>query len=202
MEEQILELLKSGETYLTIQNRFHVNGEVIGKIAVKHGVDRGRKKQNDLKKIGYKRCSICFEIKPIDEFPKRTRHDGTTSERFCIKCSKTNLNLALSRVISSAKYRATKKKIEFNISSEYVLNLLEKQNGKCFYSGKQLGLIFNENLRDMMSIDRIDSSRGYTADNIVLCCAAVNSMKNSMTIEEMVDWCTAISENMKGQYVH
>lgn len=202
MEEQILELLKSGETYLTIQNRFHVNGEVIGKIAVKNGIDRGRKKQNDLIKTGHKKCSACLAIKPLDQFSMYNCSRGVVYRSSCIECNKTNLSVVIPKAISNAKVRAKKKGIEFDISSEHVWDLIEKQNGKCFYSGKQLGLIFNENLRDMMSIDRIDSSRGYTKDNVVLCCAAVNSMKNSMTIEEMVDWCVAISKNMKGQYVH
>jgi hypothetical protein len=202
MEEQILELLKSGETYTAIKNKFHISGETIGKITTKYNIDRGRKKQNDLIRAGYKKCTACFEIKLLDQFPTYSSSRGVIRESYCIECSKTNLKVTLSKLIAQAKNRAKNKKIEFDISVEYILDLLEKQNRKCFYSGKQLGLVFNNNFQDVMSIDRIDSSKGYTRDNVVLCCAIVNYIKNSMTTEEMVDWCTAISENMKEKYLH
>ena len=35
-----------------------------------------------------------------------------------------------------------------------------------------------------VSIDRSDSSKDYTEDNVVLCCQAVNYLKNDYTIED------------------
>lgn len=35
-----------------------------------------------------------------------------------------------------------------------------------------------------VSIERKDSSKGYTKENIVLCISAINTMKNDLTTEE------------------
>lgn len=36
-------------------------------------------------------------------------------------------------------------------------------------------------------LDRIDSSKGHTLDNVVTCCATCNYMKRSMTHDEFID---------------
>jgi hypothetical protein len=38
--------------------------------------------------------------------------------------------------------------------------------------------------RDLISVDRIDSTKGYQLDNIVMCKWQVNQMKTDMTLEE------------------
>lgn len=43
-----------------------------------------------------------------------------------------------------------------------------------------------------VSIDRVDSTVGYTKDNIVLCCDSINSMKNSMPKEFFIELCRNI----------
>lgn len=54
-----------------------------------------------------------------------------------------------------------------------------------FYEGR-----VNTNL----SIDRIDSAKGYTRDNVQLVTMAANQMKNDLTIDELVDMCKRIIE--------
>lgn len=49
----------------------------------------------------------------------------------------------------------------------------------------------------LMSLDRIDSSKGYTPSNIVLCCWGINSLKNSNTPEEMYLSLKTFYENAK-----
>lgn len=44
----------------------------------------------------------------------------------------------------------------------------------------------------LISIDRIDSNKGYTVDNTVLCCYAVNLMKSDLSVDEMLWWCKAV----------
>lgn len=43
-----------------------------------------------------------------------------------------------------------------------------------------------------VSIDRIDSSKGYTKDNIWLICSAVNFMKSNLNLEEFKQYCQAV----------
>ncbi|MEE0616836.1 MAG: hypothetical protein UCP83_06055 [Intestinibacter bartlettii] len=40
-----------------------------------------------------------------------------------------------------------------------------------------------------VSIDRIDSSKGYTKNNIWLICSAVNFMKSNLNLEEFKQYC-------------
>lgn len=46
-------------------------------------------------------------------------------------------------------------------------------------------------------LDRLDSSRGYTIDNVVPCCPRCNYAKNTMTVDEFVEWVGSVYEHMK-----
>ena len=46
-----------------------------------------------------------------------------------------------------------------------------------------------------ISVDRIDSSGGYTRDNIQLVCMAVNQMKSDLDDNTFYDICAAIVRN-------
>lgn len=67
------------------------------------------------------------------------------------------------RIKNSARIR----KIDFNISMEYLWELYIKQNGSCAFTGKKITLpISNRNFRaenneDRASLDRIDNDKGY-----------------------------------------
>lgn len=52
-----------------------------------------------------------------------------------------------------------------------------------FYEGR-----VNTNL----SIDRINSSKGYTKDNVQLVTMAANQMKNDLTLDELIVMCSNI----------
>ena len=52
-----------------------------------------------------------------------------------------------------------------------------------FYEGR-----VNTNL----SIDRIDSAKGYTRDNVQLVTMVANQMKNDLAIDELVDICERV----------
>lgn len=46
---------------------------------------------------------------------------------------------------------------------------------------------------DTFSLDRIDSSKGYYRENVVLCCNIVNLMKSDMPINEFLGYINEIS---------
>lgn len=85
---------------------------------------------------------------------------------------------------TSARRRAAIKGIPFDIDEAFIKELHLKQGGMCYYSG----LMFDLDSRQYSwSIDRIDSSKGYTKDNVVLACTIVNSMKNNLGVKEFRD---------------
>lgn len=90
---------------------------------------------------------------------------------------------------------AKQRKHDFNLSLEYLKELWEIQNGKCFYSG--LDLFLPECSRDMVnnnapSIDRIDSNLNYVEGNVVFCRKHVNIMKQSLSIEQFLLECKKV----------
>lgn len=74
---------------------------------------------------------------------------------------------------------AQDRKIDFNLSFEYVKNLLEYKN--CYYTG----LPFTEEGIHARSFDRIDSNKGYIEGNVVACTIDINGKKANLSFEEI-----------------
>lgn len=72
---------------------------------------------------------------------------------------------------SQYKFSAKKKNRDFVITFEQFLHL---RNSTCQYCGN----VGNNGL------DRVDSSKGYTLDNVVSCCTTCNVMKNTLSVEQ------------------
>lgn len=97
----------------------------------------------------------------------------------------------------SCKNRAKLKGWCCNITIQDLEEILQKQDGKCFYTGIVM-LLQSDNENDhSISIDRYDSSIGYTKENIVLCISRANSIKNDLTYLELVKYARLIIEQHK-----
>lgn len=129
-----------------------------------------------IKKI--KNCSVCGESS-VEKFYKNVKH---LCKKHYIEYARVwqKDNMLQFRLLS-AKNRARKSNLEFTITLADLENLLIKQNNKCYYTGKEF---INEDPDWTVSIDRIDSTKGYTLDNIRLISSATNYMKSDVT-EEM-----------------
>ena len=93
------------------------------------------------------------------------------------------------RLYSGAKNRAKKKGWEFNITSEFIYQKLLPL--KCEVTNLDLSLekelIYKANAL-APSLDRIDSSKGYTLDNVQVVCWWYNAMKQ--------DWSEEVIKNL------
>lgn len=72
-------------------------------------------------------------------------------------------------------------RIGSSITQEYVIGLLDRQNWRCAVTGTEFDLVQihkNHGRPFAPSVDRIDSSKGYTLDNIRLVCLAANYAMN------------------------
>lgn len=82
---------------------------------------------------------------------------------------------------------AEKRKIKFNISMKYGWNLFLKQNKKCAYSGENLFFPLSYGKSDSnISLDRIDSSKGYIKGNVQWVLKSVNLAKHELTHKDFL----------------
>jgi hypothetical protein len=89
-------------------------------------------------------------------------------------------NNILNYRLVSARNRAKYKNLEFNITLNDLEELFKTQNNICPYSGLELTHSYDGNKFNTISLDRIDSNKGYTKDNIQIISSLVNEMKNSL----------------------
>ena len=144
-------------------------------------------------------CRECKINKPLYRFYNRRRYnDG--KEKLCRTCEMQQKKNRLSKhtndqivndIISSCKRVASARKSkgrnkcgEVNIDLDYINSLLEKQNYKCVYTNKELEFVYNTT--DKVSMDRIDSTKGYIKGNVQLVCSIVNWMKLDMCEKEFL----------------
>jgi hypothetical protein len=110
--------------------------------------------------------------------------------------AQTDPSIFLTEIYRSCKRSALKRKIEFNITKEYVRELLKESKGKCQMSGVTLSMKRNDINR--ASIDRIDSMKGYIKGNLQIVTAQVNLGMNAFKKEDFIRMCRAVVEKHKG----
>ncbi len=109
--------------------------------------------------------------------------------------------------LARIKSRARKMDVAFKITSKDIYNLWIEQNKKCSLSGVDISFT-NTNTStkkkhskyDLIctaSVDRIDSSKGYTLDNIQLLHKDINMIKKDYSQDYFIEMCRLISKNLK-----
>ena len=101
----------------------------------------------------------------------------------------------LRETLHNAEESSKNKGRDINISIGDLIELWEKQQGRCFYSNIPMSFDGVDQYRTV-SLDRMDSTKGYVHGNLVLCCTIVNIMKNNMPAEHLLAWCQNIVHHM------
>lgn len=106
---------------------------------------------------------------------------------------------SLNRKIKGLQKRARKKNIPFNIDKGWIDSKLKK--GYC----EATGIKFNYSKTPFVnpfypSIDRVDSSKGYTKDNCKMVCHMYNSAKCEFSEEVFITWAKAYVERYEERY--
>lgn len=142
-------------------------------------------------------CTNCGKLKPLSEY-RLNPMTGRYSYR-CASCPPAPRHHKYDTVEVYLKHRYWDAKRKVNgggfatdcFTLEYILGLLEQQDGCCAVTGKAFTFGGN-NVGTNVSIDRIDPNKPYSSENVRLVCAAVNLMKHRMNDNELVDWCLDI----------
>ncbi len=149
-----------------------------------------------------KTCFKCKETKPLTLFFKhRLTPDGHHS--WCKNCcregnerSRQKLNSTIegrARVfLTNARKSAAKRGQVFELTVADIVECWNDQWGVCAYSGRQMTLEAGH--LHTVSIERIDSSIGYTAANTILVCQAINRIKSDFSFEDFYALCSDVAE--------
>jgi hypothetical protein len=86
---------------------------------------------------------------------------------------------------------------QYDITLEDLKVQWEKQHGICPYTGWTMKRPVNSTVRrsvspDSASVDRIDSSKGYTKDNIQFICLMAQYAKNTFQEADVLKFCEAV----------
>lgn len=104
------------------------------------------------------------------------------------------------------KISAQKRKIKFDITIEQIWNLFIKQEKRCALTGILLKFAKNKKDRNTgyttASLDRIDSTKGYTIDNIQWIFKPLQFMKGNKSEESLILLSRLITEHTKDRIVN
>lgn len=96
------------------------------------------------------------------------------------------------------------KDLEYNLTIDYIAELWEQQDGKCYFSGIPLEITQYYNKRMPMnpfqaSIDRIDNNKGYIQGNVRIVSVIGNFAKNRFSDEDLITFCHGVASQHKRQ---
>lgn len=94
---------------------------------------------------------------------------------------------------------AVERRLVFNISIDYIEELLEKQEFRCALSNVKLEYSYDTN-KQTLSLDRIDSLKGYVEDNVQWVHKDINMMKQSYSQEYFIDFCIKVADNAGNKF--
>lgn len=99
---------------------------------------------------------------------------------------------------TETKLNAKERGLEFTITIEDMWNIYLKQDKKCALT--KIPIFFKDSQRratieQTASIDRIDSDKGYTPDNIQVVHKDVNRMKNWYPQDRFIEICKLVAAN-------
>jgi hypothetical protein len=141
-------------------------------------------------------CTKCKEDKGDEHFYRGKKHNG----RRCKKCRRLE-NVAWLNKLSSkrayvsyvhSKKRAEKKHLDFDLSIEFLENLLRIQNDCCALSK----IPFSDAAPFVASLDRIDNSKGYLRENVRYILYALNTAISNHGLETYLQIADAVKSNL------
>lgn len=138
-------------------------------------------------------CKLCAQKISSDYYLKNSvsiRKKVSKYNKNYVPKHTREIDSRLQNLCTKAKHRTKK---EFNITEIDLFDLWGKQEGLCAYT--KLPMLATSNQFNTVSLDRIDSSKGYIVDNIQLVCAAINKMKQEYSEQLFIQLCHCVAQN-------
>jgi hypothetical protein len=166
-------------------------------------IDEARKKALESEFKYCKYCNTtkskgCFSLlkSSIDGF----RNQCSDCRRLKQKKTKKPYHLVWkNKLLASAKKNSKLIGIACEIDLQYIEFLYNSQKGKCFWSGVPLLLVDDPKHPQKPSLDRLDNSKGYQKDNVVLTCFSMNFARNVNDFDTFSNFIKILKETIKNE---
>lgn len=135
-----------------------------------------------------KYCNHCKNHLPENYKSKRCKD---CSKEALVRWKTKNIDNFIKYITISANNNAKKRNINFNITEQEIIEIYNKQNGKCFYTNMDFDI---KKSKYTPSLDRIDSKQGYCKENCNLVLAIINNMKNEFSHSEFIEAIYSVSD--------
>ena len=101
------------------------------------------------------------------------------------------------RAVSWWKSSAKRRTIPFDLTVDYIVDLYNSQDGKCYYTGRELIFNLPSNRNGFPSdatpsLDRLIPEKGYTQGNVVWCLWLINRMKYELSESNFYSYISSI----------
>lgn len=153
-------------------------------IDYEHGIDRINNEKGYTKTNSTSCCLQCNIIKSNRTLEEFFRYCKNIKNNYP---SKIIIENTTSTIYHDYTYSAKKRNIRFEISKNEFNDIVKY----CCYYCK------NTNDNNKNGMDRLDSDKSYTKDNIVSCCGTCNKMKNDYKLYEFIATINSIVEHNK-----
>ena len=124
------------------------------------------------------KCKECI-LEVTRDYKRKKRLDPEHRKKEGISQKKRRVRLWQNTLIHDSKYR----KIENTLTVDDINEMMNKQNGLCYWFKVPLIPSHHKKHPQQPSLDRLDRNKGYTKDNVVLCCYSANIGRNENDIE-------------------
>ncbi len=146
---------------------------------------------NERRFPGIERLAYCKNCGVKLQGKHRQICSSKCSNKLKQKIASTSPNLFLEHLVTKERRE------KYGLTWRDLNSLYEKQKGLCAIT--KLPMTFdrtNGKKYTNISLDRIDSSLGYVADNMHLVCYIVNVMKFTLSLDELKEWCHNILKGL------
>jgi len=126
------------------------------------------------------RCKECILI-GTRKYKRKKRMDPEHKKIEADKQKERRVRLWQNTLIHDSKHR----KVENTLTVQDINEMFDKQNGLCYWFKIPLIPSNDSKHPQQPSLDRLDRTKGYTLDNVVLTCYSANIGRNETSVE---DW--------------
>lgn len=124
------------------------------------------------------RCKECI-LEITRDYKRKKRLDPEHKKKEAILQKERRVRLWQNTLIHDSKNR----KIENTLTVNDINEMMKNQNGLCYWFKVPLIPSNQKKHPQQPSLDRLDSNKGYTKDNVVLCCYSANIGRNENDLE-------------------